>query len=507
MHAAAAQSHRLFTVAPAGLARWILIVIAVALVLALPTALRDPHSEEPARIASAQLADWDGTTWSPVRLDRLTLPDGSGLLRVDFDIDPEIAASEEPLGLYLSGTFSASALWNGVPVGAKGMPGEQPSAERAGQIDVVLHLPSHAVQPGRNMLLLQISSHRLTHAVTSVIHGTQELYGLRVAPFSADARRPIGYYATPFLMSGILLAALLAVTIKGRGPGAGRKTWAVAIAAALLFAALAEVSRAALNYSYFLHDLRMSAIAGAAWTASVAIICHAAGPFVWAVRPRATFGAAVGVVTAAALLPTSPLPMLMVAATIGIVLALRRALAREPQCAELAVALLVIVGFALAEPSLFMDRGLYASCLPLVAHLAWTRARSAVVESGTPALSADRAASDRLIVRTAGVEYIVLVSAIRSIHAAGDYAEIVENAGRRLLDDRSITALAAQLPSSFFRVHRSHVVNLRCVSALRSHGGGKYDLLLTDGSSIPVSRARVTALRAALAGEQPSEIG
>src|SRR5690606_8287425 len=137
-----------------------------------------------------------GEVWAPVDPKAVHFPERRGRLRAEFDIDP--AAAGRPLGLYLSGAFSASAVWNGAPLGAKGWPGASRAEETPGLVDAVIAIPSDLVRPGGNVLILDVSTQHLRRPPRSVIHGSDALFGLRVAPYSANERRPLAYYAAPF---------------------------------------------------------------------------------------------------------------------------------------------------------------------------------------------------------------------------------------------------------------------------------------------------------------------
>jgi two-component system response regulator LytT len=84
---------------------------------------------------------------------------------------------------------------------------------------------------------------------------------------------------------------------------------------------------------------------------------------------------------------------------------------------------------------------------------------------------------------------------VRYIHAADDYSEIHGDDGSTHLHAKTLTALSHLLPANFHRIHRSFIVNLKCVRTHRSHGGGRYDVVLEDGTALPVSRTRVRELR------------
>ena len=120
-----------------------------------------------------------------------------------------------------------------------------------------------------------------------------------------------------------------------------------------------------------------------------------------------------------------------------------------------------------------------------------------------------RKALDRVAARDQPVRYALRYLAVRRggevrpiriedvvyIQGAGDYAELHCRDGSTRLHDKSLTALEQLLPSTFLRIHRSYVANLRDVRALRSEPGSRYSLRLSTGEELPVSRTRVAALR------------
>ena len=66
------------------------------------------------------------------------------------------------------------------------------------------------------------------------------------------------------------------------------------------------------------------------------------------------------------------------------------------------------------------------------------------------------------------------------------------------LHDKSIEKLAKLLPMNFERVHRSYLVNMNMVSALKVEAGGSYQLELQTEFGpdyIPVSRGRFTSIK------------
>ncbi|MFO7856013.1 MAG: LytTR family DNA-binding domain-containing protein [Paracoccaceae bacterium] len=76
------------------------------------------------------------------------------------------------------------------------------------------------------------------------------------------------------------------------------------------------------------------------------------------------------------------------------------------------------------------------------------------------------------------------------------YVEIVTEAGSDLALLRLSDAMAEAAPTPGLQVHRSHWVAEKAVAGVR-RDGGRMRLTLVDGSSVPVSRGRMAALREA----------
>lgn len=74
---------------------------------------------------------------------------------------------------------------------------------------------------------------------------------------------------------------------------------------------------------------------------------------------------------------------------------------------------------------------------------------------------------------------------------ARDYYAGVHAAGKRHLVRESLASLEHRLdPRTFFRIHRSALVNLDRIRELAHDGGGETVAVLRDGTRIPVSRRR-----------------
>ncbi|HEY3947794.1 LytTR family DNA-binding domain-containing protein [Phenylobacterium sp.] len=464
--------------------RWLGALFAVLVALALPAAFQGPEESVAGRMLSAEILT-PGSGWRPVDLRALKLPKGQvSLLRARFDIAPAILAARTPLGLYLSGGFSADAAWNGTPIGTKGRPGASASTEVPGPVDAVLPLPAERLDPKRDVLMLRLSAERLD-ASRSVIHGQGTIFGLRVAPFSADARRPVGYYAAPLLMSGVLLLSLVLMASRRelRSPGA-------AILAGLLICAAAELSRSVIDYPYPLQALRMSVLKAGAATLAIGCVWLALESVSWrAARPWRVGLAGLGALVMLSAPAEASRLIFAGALAGGLIVGLPAIRRRDGEGLQQAAALLLMAAFPLLPRPDYMDQGLYAASAPLIVQLLW-RPGAALRRT----LQASPVA-ERLVFGPAGSRRFVDPERIQAIQAAGDYVEISLANGRRFLEAQALSGLAERLPPRFLRVHRSHIVNLAHAQELRAEGGGRHRLRIGDDLWVPVSRTRVAEVR------------
>jgi two-component system LytT family response regulator len=101
----------------------------------------------------------------------------------------------------------------------------------------------------------------------------------------------------------------------------------------------------------------------------------------------------------------------------------------------------------------------------------------------------------RLFARVGSTIVPIPVDRVSWLEADGDYVIVHVGGGRHLLH-LSLGSLLARLdPRRFAQVHRAHVVNLDHVRAFRRDARGNLEAELTDGTRVPVSRARAQELR------------
>lgn len=101
----------------------------------------------------------------------------------------------------------------------------------------------------------------------------------------------------------------------------------------------------------------------------------------------------------------------------------------------------------------------------------------------------------RVPIRKNGRIRVIETERIAWIEGAGDYVRIHSDDGTFLASKR-LADLAERLdPRTFFRIHRSTIVNLDRIRSYRPLGHGDYRVILRGGEELRVSRTRGNAFR------------
>lgn len=102
--------------------------------------------------------------------------------------------------------------------------------------------------------------------------------------------------------------------------------------------------------------------------------------------------------------------------------------------------------------------------------------------------NASRTNRRQLVVKDGSRTHVISESDITWIEAE-DYYTRIHASGRRVLARESLRALETRLdPVTFARVHRSAIVNTRWIKAIEPLVSGDQRLVLTDGTTLRVSR-------------------
>jgi NO-binding membrane sensor protein with MHYT domain len=138
----------------------------------------------------------------------------------------------------------------------------------------------------------------------------------------------------------------------------------------------------------------------------------------------------------------------------------------------------------------------------------WERASAGPV-AGAPAPAAavnGNSVNDhgRIPAQSNGSTILIDPASICAVRADGRYTHL-QDGGREYFCNMSITELESRLdPERFFRVHRSHIVQIARVKSIRRKGDGAVVTVGDKGDAIPVSRSALPKLKARLmAPERP----
>jgi NO-binding membrane sensor protein with MHYT domain len=104
----------------------------------------------------------------------------------------------------------------------------------------------------------------------------------------------------------------------------------------------------------------------------------------------------------------------------------------------------------------------------------------------------------RIPVHSNGSTILIDPASICAVRADGRYTHL-QDGGREYFCNMSITDLESRLdPERFFRVHRSHIVQIARVKSIRRKGDGAVITVGDKGEAIPVSRSALPKLKARL---------
>jgi two-component system LytT family response regulator len=107
----------------------------------------------------------------------------------------------------------------------------------------------------------------------------------------------------------------------------------------------------------------------------------------------------------------------------------------------------------------------------------------------------------RILIKDRGKVIIVNESDIDWVEAEGDYVR-VHAGGRGHLLRETMSAIAKRLdPARFARIHRSTIVNVSRIRALKPHPNREYTVVLRDGTQLKLSRGYRNALQGRFSGE------
>ncbi|WP_417448782.1 LytTR family DNA-binding domain-containing protein [Kordiimonas sp.] len=427
------------------------------------------------------------------------------------EVPETLAATNIPLGFFISAKASSTIWLNGKKLGSNGIPASTEKAETPGKMDAVLPLRPGLLKAGDNEVIILMSGYHGFFRLMAPLHF------IAVAPYMAPTDDILRGYLPAFLPLGVLLIGAFYFGVLALRRRHRRELLLVPLAA--LFAAgqlLAEVARGLWAYDYPFHDIRLALIFLCACASGASLFLHVLLRF----APKRRLGIAVVAVAIfmAVVLPAggfdvkSTLALLvpsLLAALIAGYAAIHR---RAPHALAYALALFLFAGIILLAPTRFLDIYFYYCVAALLLFLFVQQIRQQVADSHLRAQEKARADRLQLIldesreqtnpsnvtVSSAGKVDVISSSDIVFCKGAGDYVELTTTNRGAVLHNARLSDLEAELPGTFLRVHRSYLVNTAFVAALERDPSGAGRLELTSGGQIPVSRRIMPQVRKAL---------
>ena len=101
---------------------------------------------------------------------------------------------------------------------------------------------------------------------------------------------------------------------------------------------------------------------------------------------------------------------------------------------------------------------------------------------------ASQSRTDRLVVKSGGRLFFLRADEIDWIEAAGNYVRLHVGAEGHLLRETMNSIESRLNPEIFFRIHRSHIVNIERIKELQPWFNGEYVVILRNGARLTLSR-------------------
>lgn len=93
---------------------------------------------------------------------------------------------------------------------------------------------------------------------------------------------------------------------------------------------------------------------------------------------------------------------------------------------------------------------------------------------------------------------VVPIEDILYFKSANIYVELHLKNKQIAFCDKSMKALTPLLPSNYFRIHKSFIIDINNIDTIQTFGGGKYRVKLKSGDWLPISRNKIKALKSRL---------
>lgn len=414
----------------------------------------------------------------PVDISSLALDAPITTLTTTFDAGPGDTAA--PLALHVAATASAEVRWNGALIGTNGQVGADRAHETPGRFSALIAIPQDQIRPGPNHVEVRLSAHHLWAPVWRPIHD------LSISPYSDPLHGTLRHYLPTLLLTSLLALAFLGAAglwVARRPPGSATLTL---LTGAVLAQAVVEASKLALTYSYPWQLARLTAVAGLAALAALAL-GRLAQLFVpdrrlrWCLTAASVFALLIALLgppwwDAKALWAfRAGCTAALIATTLGALSGIRNA--RTAQAAS-------VLALVLSWSPDFLDIGYYLVSLVLFAGLAAGALRYARAALPPSAPSAD----ETLSIPDGSSRRLIRACDLLHVRAADDYSLVTLIDGREILSTTNLSALMQLASAHLLRVHRSHAVNPAWIAAVHRSGRSGPVVELKGGVRLPIGR-------------------
>jgi len=133
--------------------------------------------------------------------------------------------------------------------------------------------------------------------------------------------------------------------------------------------------------------------------------------------------------------------------------------------------------------------------MPLSVLQYFNRRKSRLQNQAAAIISQSRSETNgTLVVSDAGVHTKILLRDVLFFSANTPYIDIHVN-GKKYIHNETLKSIQAQIGDNFMRIHKSTIVNILHVQGYKSRLNGDYDLTMTDGSKLRISRNFAAAFK------------
>ncbi len=426
-------------------------------------------------------------------------------LKASIDLPQTLLNERKPLGFYLFGKAASEVFFNDTYLGTNGTPAIEPRDEIPGNMDVLFYLPQNILKAGKNHVVINLSAHQSLVTLRSPIN----FMGVsQYTDVSAIFKKNI--YISLMLFGALFLGAIYFLVLSLRSRSKQKYLLFFLMAAFSSTQLFAEMSRGLFGYAYPLHDIRLIVIVLLATGFGLCLLLHILVKFpqnnrhYWLLSAIVLTPISVYLIewfdskTAAATAVPS-----LISIAILITQYIRQ---RTKELLAYLIAFAVFVLVMVLNFNQFHDLMFYYIITAMMFFLFIKQANALVKEQLKRKTEQEQVAKlqlkldqnkqtqtpQKLKISSAGKVELISTNDILFCKAAGDYVEIHLNQQRQVLYSGSLKSLESQLPSTFLKVHRSYLVNLDGVLAIKSvrasSGSASGFLVLNENIEIPVSR-------------------